>query len=73
MKTQIFKIQKPIHSSDPNASCLIYNKDRSAYGEVELTPELSALMGSSYKIYVRGYMDEKGLLNIEQKIPRQRW
>ena len=71
----MIKIQKPIHSSSPDILCLvyIYNRDRSAYGEIPLTPELDALMGSAYKIYVKGQMNEDGFLEISHKITRQRW
>lgn len=73
MSQEVFKIQKPIHSSSPDILCLVYNRDRSAYGEIPLTPELDALMGSSYKIYVKGQMNEDGFLEISHKIAKQRW
>lgn len=73
MKSEIFKIQKPMYSSISNAPYIVYNKSRSFYGEVEATPELSTLMGLSYKIYVKGYVNNDGILNIDYKVPKQKW
>lgn len=73
MNSEIFKIQKPVRSSVPDAPCMIYNSDRSKFGHVELTPEISRLLGSSLKIYVRGYVDDDGILQIESRVHKQRW
>lgn len=68
---QIFKVQKPVGGAPHPA--LIYNEDRSILGEVPMTPELTTLMKGSYKIYVKGYIDDDGMLFIDEKVNNQIW
>lgn len=69
-KTEIFKVQKPINTSGP---VLIYNKSRSIFSQIAITQEIAKYMGTDFKIYVRGHVDDDGILQIEEKVPNQRW
>lgn len=71
-KTEIFKVQRPIGGS-PLEPILVYNKSRSVFGQMPMTQEIAKYMGTSYKIYVTGYVDEKGYLHIEDKAKSQNW
>ena len=71
VKLEIFKIQRPIASS--SQILLIYNEDRSVYGNLPMSQELAGLMGTDYKIYVKGYVDDEGMLYIEEKVEPQLW
>lgn len=72
----IFKIQKTIISTEGQAY-LIYNKDRSIMTqslEVGVIPELDSLFGDEeLKIYVKGYIDRKGRIVFNKKVPEQNW
>ena len=72
MTSEIFKIQRPIAGTGGNI-LLIYNKSRSVYKQFPITQEIAKYMGTSYKIYVKGYIDSDGILQIEQKVGAQRW
>lgn len=69
-KSEIFKIQRPVSNS---SLLLIYNKDRSICSQIPITQEVAKLMATSYKIYVRGYVNNDGILQIEEKVSQQRW
>lgn len=72
----IFKIQKPIMSTE-GQPYLIYNKDRSIMTqslEVGVIPELDALFGKEeLKIFIKGYIDRKGRIVFNKKVPEQNW
>lgn len=68
---EIFKIQRPINSD--SSSILIYNQDCSMFGQIVMTQEIAKYMGTDYKIYVRGYLDKRGFLHIEERVKNQRW
>ncbi len=70
VKTEIFKVQRPLNGS---GLILIYNKSRSVFSQIGITQELAKFMGTSYKIYVEGYIDSQGMLQITQKVNQQRW
>ena len=48
----IFKLQRPLLTSESKETCLIYNKDRSIVFALPLLPELRALFGDRFKIYI---------------------
>lgn len=72
-KVECFKLQRPLNVTSSTPMVLIYNEDRSLYGEMPLTNEVLQLMGDSFKIYVSGFIDSKGVLHIEEKVGRQGW
>lgn len=71
-KTEIFKVQRPIGGSSLEP-ILVYNRNRSVFGQMPMTQEIAKYMGSEYKIYVRGYIDKDGILQVEEKVSSQRW
>lgn len=72
-KQEIFKIQKPLHSSVDEVVLLVYNRSRSIYFQMNLTPELDKLFGDKYKIYVRGYIDDNQIFQVVNLESFQRW
>lgn len=72
-ETQIFKVQRPICSSTNDMPVLIYNKDRSIYSQIPFSQEIAKFMGTDYKIYVRGNINENGIFNIVEKVGNQPW
>lgn len=63
-KTEVFKIQRPMASSVPGMTVgLIYNKSRSKQFQMVLGADILKMMGSNYKIYVNGTIENK-MLNI---------
>lgn len=71
-KTQVFKIQRPM-SSTTGEPYLIYNEDRSIFSQMEPTQELVKLMAGAWRIYVKAYVDNNGILQIEDVVKEQRW
>lgn len=71
MKSDIFKVQKPIGVT--GGPILIYNESRSIFSQIPMTQEIAKYMGTDYKIYVKGYIDDKGILQIEEKVKPQGW
>ena len=72
-EVQIFKVQRPICSSESNAPILIYNKDRSIYYQMPISQEIAKFMGTSYRIYIKGYINNDGILQIIEKVGNQPW
>jgi len=72
-KVECFKLQRPLNVAGSIPMVLIYNEDRSQYGEIPITKEIIQLMGDSFKIYVSGFIDSNGMLHIEEKVGRQGW
>lgn len=65
----IFKIQKSFNSD----MCLIYNYDRSYFGELPMTISLDKLFGYEMKIYVKGTIDAQGVLHIQKRVKDRSW
>lgn len=63
-KQEVFKLQRPVVTNAPQSLVLAYNKDRSAQGQFPMTDRLRRLFGNEYKIYVQGYLDELGQINL---------
>lgn len=72
-KSEVFKIQRPMASSFSTSLILIYNKSRSVYAQIPMTQEIAKMMGTDYKIYVKGHVDSAGILQIEEKVSPQKW
>lgn len=72
-KSEVFKIQRPMASSFSTSLILIYNKSRSVYAQIPMTQEIAKMMGTGYKIYVKGHVDNAGILQIEEKVSPQKW
>ena len=71
MASEIFKLQRPMGMT--GGPILIYNRNRSIFSQIPITQEIAKYMGISYKIYVKGYIDSDGILQINEKVGAQRW
>lgn len=69
-KEDIFKIQKSMGNS---RIVLIYNKAMDVYAQIPITPEIATIMGTMYKIYVKAYIDNDGILQILNVMNYQPW
>lgn len=72
----IFKIQKPVVSSDDEDYYLVYNQRRNIMlNDIKVGdfPELDKMFDDEYKIYVEGYLDSKGRFRIKRKTEYQDW
>lgn len=72
-KSGVFKIQRPLGMFGGPVLVLIYNQSRSVYGQFPMSQELAKLMGTDYKIYVKGYIDNSGMLQVIEKIEPKNW
>lgn len=57
MKTQIFKVQRPVLDTSGDRPWLFYNEDRSVQymvPETEVPEPVRAAVGSRYKAFLRG-------------------
>jgi len=73
---EIFKLQRPLATSEPIPQVLIYNETRSVTGQIPTTPALEGLFEGEYKIFVWGTVigTDQGLrLGIEELIPEHLW
>lgn len=70
MNKKIYKIQRSLYHK---SKVLVYDKEREFFGELPITPDIELILGIEYKIYVRGYVDENGKLNIIRKTKPQTW
>lgn len=68
---EIFKIQKPLFGNLENA--LIYNEDKSILTMLPFVDLQSLFNEDDMKIYVKGFLDEKGILQILEKTEEQEW
>ena len=67
MSKHLFKIQRPLSSSDEQGmtECLVYNEDRSIMGQIPMSKDIFELFGDEVKLYVKGSMSKAGTLNID--------
>lgn len=75
MKTEVFKIQRQVGAPRRYARILIYNEDRSVTVQLSSPPRgLRRMLGRNMlKIYVEGFVDENGILHIEQQVTDKEW
>ena len=60
ISNDVFKVQRPLDSDDPDGYWLVYNKDRSVSMLIRMSDtdaEIVRLMGSAYKIYIRADLE----------------
>lgn len=72
-KQEIFKIQVPLHSSEENPPLLVYNRNRSVFFQMDMTPTLKSLIAGRYKVYVLGYIDENQIFQVVHEAKSQNW
>lgn len=72
-KFEIFKIQRPLVMIGTSVLVLVYNYDRSIYGQFPMSQELAKLMGTDFKIYVKGYIDSSDMLQVVEKTTSRNW
>lgn len=68
----IYKLQRPLASSNGGQTVLAYTEGRKHLTELAMTPELRKLFGSSYKIYVDADV-VKGKLVIKERVKDFKW
>lgn len=73
MKQEVFKIQVPLHSTEENPLLLVYNRSRSIYFQMGMTPEVEKLTAGKTKVYVLGYIDKDQIFQIVNTVKDQRW
>lgn len=67
----IFKLQRALYPTDGDV--LVYNKDRSYFGQIPMTPELNALFGDRIKVFVTGEVNDNGNLMKTMPCEDQPW
>ena len=83
MAKEIFKLQRPLVSTEPQVMVMIYNEDRSKEGFLPATPEVldlfpeepiweEGLQVDPYKIFVYGTF-HYGEIDIVEIAPWQDW
>jgi len=73
----IFKLQRPITSNNPDLHILVYNQDRSAMFELSIGEDGEAWMekfGSRLKIYAEcNYGATADDFEFLKEVPKQKW
>lgn len=72
----IWKLQRPLASSDQAHPWLMYSRGRKAEGvipDVEIDNDVRAMMGDDYKIYVEGTIGKDGKVSIIRRVADQDW
>lgn len=73
-KTEIWKVQRSIVTTEDCPQCYIYNKDRSCEGQFPLTPEVEYLFPEGeFKIYIRGALNDEGQVDLKEIVPEEDW
>lgn len=72
-KIEIFKLQVPLVTTDPEPKALIYNEDRSAEGMFPVTSDILELMDGEAKIFIYGQYEEDGTVTLIGNAPWQEW
>ena len=80
-KTVVFKLQRSIETTHDFEQAFIYNEDRSIMGQMALTDDVKRLfpeepiegIGDEYKIFVKGTIDSKGVIDITEVTDYQEW
>lgn len=80
-RVMVFKLQRSIESTYDLEQALIYNEDRSIIGQMTLEDDVKKLfpeepiegIGDQYKIFVKGTINSKGVINITQVTDYQDW
>ena len=63
---EVFRVEKPFAGSLNKA--IIYNKDRSFYGEIDFNPDLQKFLGDKEFAYAFGYVDKDGILRVSHEV-----
>lgn len=71
-KLEVFKVQVPLTTNDPQPKALIYNKDRSYEGLIPVTDEIRKMMDNEPKRFFWGHV-EGDALTIDANAPWQNW
>jgi hypothetical protein len=66
----ILKLQRPVYP--PGERWLAYNKGRIVLFELQPTPELIAMMGDRYKMYVEAELEDNGFVS-PRPVEDQNW
>lgn len=69
----IFKLQRPLFTTEEEPKILVYNQSRSWEGQIPITPELLALFGDQAKIYIIATPQDDGKLIPIELISEQPW
>ena len=71
---ELWKVQKPLFSTEEAPQVLVYNEDKSYEGYVPMTDELESMFGVFPKFYVWGMVLSNGIVVMEGKpIPVDEW
>lgn len=69
---EIFKVQVPIASNDPDPKALVYNRYRTKEGMVPIQPGLLDIMQGRLKIFIYASF-HNGELDFRREAPWQEW
>lgn len=73
MREQIWKLQRPLFSSDGSLEVMAYTEEREQVAIIPLPQEVvDEVFGDELKIYVRGKVKD-GNLAVSKVMPEQDW
>lgn len=73
------KVQQSLNSSLPFRTVLIYNRDRSIYAQLPMTPEFQKIMGNNPKIYCQAHLEDDPnneggkLIVLDRRVEDMNW
>lgn len=71
-KRQIFKVQLPLVTNEPEPMALVYNRNKSFYTNVPITDDLLLQMQGQFKLFFYGTHDDTDV-NLDAIAPWQEW
>jgi len=74
-KKEIFKMQRPLFSNDPDAKTLIYNEDRSVLQYLDMDDDLlQSLFGDEMKVYAMCKVNKRRKkIELEYVLDEEDW
>lgn len=74
---EIFKLQRPLASNEPNPPMLVYNESRSIYEHLPFTEEFRQMFGSDEKLFFKGRIKvtgkDEGNLDLIEPVEDPGW
>lgn len=73
-KKEVFKIQRPLMTNHAVPHVLVYNESRSVQVEFPAVGDITTYFGKGdLKVYVEGYVDGNGQLQLFDRVPNPGW
>ncbi len=69
----IVKVQQSLATSAEQRQMLVYNEDRTVFGQFPVTQEVLAVLSDRPKVFFHAEVDETGFVQLSGEAPWQEW